>query len=713
MNKSVSRIPLILVSCFAAFLFSSCVKETVSEKLVPEDTSDIRIPAEGAEGTIYYTIENFGSAGTVKAVSSEEWISALYCGEYGKVSFIVERNRSGDEREAQITVEYEISSQSFQVKVVQDGASAEPKLVLISPDTINVSVPGGKYEIEYELLGLDTDKRENLTVTYGVDWISAYSVEDNVVSVFFDPNISVEQRTAEISIAYQDLGSLSVVAEQSALSSDGLDISIQEVGTHYAKVSVEPTSALMGYVLMVDTKDRIDALGGDYGLFQDDLAFFQQYAAAYGISIKDVMGLFMKQGNWSGYFEDLEADADYYCYGYGVNENAEYQTLVSMKEFRTEAIVYSDCTFDITAEADHNSAVVTIEPSDETVPYIAGVINPDSYFLAYGPFNNGSMQLLLDDILETMSQNGLTTQEIVDQITYKGRQSLYFDSLEPSTENMAYCVGLSGDADMITDAYSVVFMTADDPEIPPLTYRFDITALDSRSVTATVVPSESESYFCWGITDASFSQEDVVAAMREESQIYIDLGVVRDFEGYVEAYLKNRGIKTRTFSNLVPETDYKLYAIQISKTGEFTQPMVFSEVFTTPEASVASCSISIVYDAFWDGEELAALYPDFAQFSQYAVLPVSVVTEGDVASFKYAFLSGDWADPSQHSDNEVIQYLYDYGFSFRTNTFFVTWDYTFAIVAVALDNSGNYSEVFRATDMFNKADAADPSDYTF
>lgn len=712
MKKYIFKMPFVILATAFAICAVSCTEETLPENLVPGDTSDIIMPAAGGEGTIDYAIENFSSSGAVKAFSSEEWISSLYCGEYGKVSFIAERNQTGNEREALITVEYAVSSQSFQVKVIQEGASGAPRLVLVSPETIQVSVPGGKYEIEYQLFGTGTDK-DKLTVSYGADWISAYKVEDNIISVFFDPNISVEKRTAEITVGYPDLESVSVIAEQVALSSDRLDISIRETGTHYVQVSVEPTSAQMDYILMVDTREHIDALAGDYELFQEDLAFFQQYATAYGISIEEVMRMYMKQGDWSGVFEDLEADTEYCCYGYGVNENAEYQTLVFMKDFKTEAIPYSDCTFSITPVAGFNYATVNVEPSDEAVRYIVGIIDPDSYFLAYGQFNNASMQLLVDDIIEAMSKDGLTTEEIVEKITYTGKQSLYFSGLEPSTENMVYCVGLSDDADIITDAHSVVFRTADDPSIMPLTYSFDITALDSRSVSATVVPSDGESYFCWGITGASSAQEDVVAKMREEAQVYIDLGVVNDFEEYVEAYLKNKGTKSRTFDNLAPGTDYKLYAIQISRTGEFTQKMQFSEVFATPEATVSTCSITIAYDDFWDGAELAALYPDFAQFSQYAVLPVSVVTEGDVASFKYAFLAGEWADPSLHSDDDVIQYLNNYGFSFKTNTFFVTWDYQFAIVAVAMDSSGNYSEVFRASDKLTKADAADPSDYEF
>lgn len=711
MKKHISIILTVPAVCLLALIINSCAKEKMSEKLVPEDTSDIIISAEGAECTISYTIENFCSAGTVTASSDVDWIPSLYCGEYGTVSFIVDRNQDRVEREALVTVSYDVMAQSFQVRVVQEGASVSPKLVLVSSDTVRVSVPGGKYEIEYDLFG--GISREELSVNYDAEWISSFSIEDKVISLFIGPNISETPRSAEVMIKYPGLEELSVEVVQESLSAEELDLSIDSVGTHMVQVTVVPTSARMEYVVMTDTKDHIDAVGGDYELFQDDLAFFQQYAALYGISIAEVMEMFMKHGEQTVIFNDLEDDTDYYCYGYGINEDAEYQTLIYRKEFRTDAIEYTDCIFNVSVDPGPDYAAVDVEPTDNDVMYIVGIMDPDMFFMAYGEFGNASMQALVNDIVSAMSKDGLTTQEIIGKMTYTGKQSLLFDGLEPDTDNMVYCVGLNSEADIVTDAFSLVFRTSEDPDVPPLSFEFNVSGLEPRSVTASVTPSENDSYYCWGIVNSTFSQEDVVAVMEEDSQIYIDLGVVDDFEGYVEAYLKTSGARNRTFENLVPSTGYKLYAIQVSKSGEFSRPMVFSEEFATPEASTASCSISIQYDKFWDGEELAQLYPDFAQFSQYAVLPVTVMTNGDAASFKYAFLSGDWADSSLHSDDEVIQYLYNYGFSFSSNIFFVTWDYAFAIVAVAVDSSGNYSEVFRATDIFSKADAADPSEYKF
>lgn len=707
--KRITEISLFALSFLA---LASCTEETLPEqKLVPEDVSDIVVPGEGGEYVIGYSIENFAEDGTVTAETDAEWIASVYCGEYGKVSFIAGRNPDKTVREAVITVSYDKDPDgAFSVKVRQEAAVSGPRLVLMSDDTLSVSVPGGKYEIEYALL--NQEGHEGLEASSQADWISAVTVEDKYVSVFVEPNISETGRETEVVIEYPELEPLKVVVVQSPLSSGVLDISIVSTTTREAQVAVEPSDQFMMYIVMVDTKERIDGMESDLEIYQDDLLFFQQYASSAGMSLSETMWVFLKQGSWTGVFDSLVPDTEYCCYGYGMNEKAEYQTVVYKKEFRTAAVAHSDCSFSISASAGTESALVTIEPTDDDVPYIAGIISPDAFFAAYGEFCNETMDLLLQDIIKALEKQGYDRQEIVSEVAYKGRQSLSFNDLVPGTRNMVYCVGLGENADMITDAFSIEFSTQE-VELPPLTFTFDITEVKSRSVTASVTSSDNESYYCWGLVDASYTKDDIIRMFQEESKVYIELGAVKDFAGYVEMYLKTRGNKTRTFTNLVPQKDYKVYAMQLSKSWDFTYPISFSDICTTPEAVTADCTIEIRYDKFWDGEELAQLYPDFAQFRQYAVLPAEVVTQGEVASFKYAFLSGDWADPSLHSDDEAIQYLFEYGFTFKKNTFFVTWDYEFAIIAVAVDNDGNYSKVFRKSGILSKEDASDPSEYTF
>lgn len=689
----------------------SCTETLPGQRLVPEDTSDIIVSSEGGEYSVGYAIENFSSDGAVTAICDAEWIASVYCGEYGKVSFIAERNPEKQQREAVLTVSYDRDPEgSFSVRIIQDAAASGPRLVLMSDDTLSVSVPGGKYEISYALL--NKEDREGLKAVSQAEWISALTVEEKTISVFVDANISEIPRSASIFIEYPGLKSLEVVVEQAALSSDVLEISILSASTREVEVAAEPSDQNMKYILMVDSKERIDELGSDQKIYLDDLQFFQQYAASYGMTMAETLWVFLKQGSWSGSFGNLSPQSSYYCYGYGMNEKAEYQTVIYKTEFQTESIPHSDCTFALSASATTNTAQVTIDPSESDVPYLAGIIDPDTYFGVYGEFCNESMERFLLDIVAALQKQGYDRQEIASQVAYKGRKVLDFDGLIPGSRNMVYCVGLSEDADMMTDAFNLIFNTQD-IELPPLTYTFEVTELKPRSISATIRPSDSESYYCWGITDASYTQEDIINMFREESKIYIELGAVSDFAGYVAMYLKSRGEKSRDFTNLYPEKSYKLYAIQISKTGEFTHPMAFSEVYATPPAVEANCSVRIEYDKFWDGAELAQMYPDFAPYTRYAVLPVQAVTEGDVASFKYAFLSGDWADPSLHSDDEAIKYLYEYGFSFKKNTFFVTWDYSFAIIAVAVDSEGNYSKVYRDSGVLRKEDAADPSEYQF
>lgn len=716
MKKILPCIPF-LAGMLSLILFpSACVDEPLAEeRLVIEDLSEIVADADGGEYVISYSIENFASKGSVRAESPADWIGAIYCGEYGKISFIVDKNDSRQTRQSAIVIDYPLTGDSYSVNVIQPADNGTgPVLALLSGDSLSVPVLGGSYDIDYVLL--NAPEGETVSATPSESWIGSVSVGKESVSVIVEPNISQEPRSAVLKIEYGSALPLEVAVEQSSLTSERLDISIDSLGVRAVKVSVRPSDPIyMTYVTWVDSKQYIDGLGSDYDIFMDDLALIQQYASSYGLTMTETMWMFLKQGNWDGIYDNLTPDSEYYCYAYGVTDSLEYLTVVCKKDFRTLAIQKVDCTFDLSVDAGHDSATLTVTPSDANVAYMAGLIDPDDFFGAYGSFSNESMQLLLNDILESLMSQGITPQDYVENYTFKGRRELPpYEDLEPETKYMIYCVGLDANAEMITDAANLLFDTDEDPTIPPLTFEFDATDIRDRSITATVTPSDTVTSYCWNLVTADMTEEDIIAGMQADADLYIGFGVVSDLAGYVEMYLAVEGTRTRTFDNLVPDTDYKFYAVQLSSSGEFSQPMVFSGIITTTGSVVADCTAEVVYGNYYDGADLAAMYPDtFKGREGYAILPAYVKTEGNAVEYRYAMVEAEWADPSLHSDNDVIEYLAVYGFKFPYNYFFVTWDFEFAVISVAIDAQGNYGPVSRKTDILHKDGVSDPDEFEF
>lgn len=719
MRKLLHSFQFLTVVSLLSVLIPSCTDEPAANEIFRiEDGSDIIADYAGGEYTISYTIENFASRGSVYAECGADWIKGLYCGEYGKVSFIVEENDSGSQRETSITVGYSVTGDKDSVKVIQTaetgGTGKEPILTLISPDTLSVPVLGGDYDLQYAVFNA-SDESGMVSVIPSEEWLSVSEVSENTVSIVAEPNISDVPRSATLRFEYGTAEPVSVSVDQASLTSERLEITVDSTGVRGAKVSVAPTDPIyMTYVVFVNLKEYIDALGSDYDIFMSDLALIQQYALSYDLTITEAMWIFLKQGNKSLVFEDLVPDTEYYCYGYGVTDSLDYLTVVCKEYFETNAINRVDCTFSLSAEATHNSAVVTVVPSDNDVPYICGLIDPDVFTLLYGAFSNESMQGLLTSIIDGLAENGVSIQDYIEGYAYTGSQEISFDDLEPETSQMAYCVGLDMNGEMVTDAYNLIFETSEDPTVPPMTFIFEAKEIEARSITASVTPSDNEIPYCWDLVDASLEEDDIKAAIQQEADLYISLGAVGTLAEYVEVYLAVNGYREKTFGNLVPATAYKLYAIQLNSSGEYSRPMVFSRIYTTADAVTSDCSVTVLYDKYWNGADLAELYPDdFGGYEAYAVLPVAVSTEGDVASFGYALLAAEWADPSLYSDDDVIEYLNRHGFSSPTHYFFVTWDYEFAIVSVAVDSEGNYGRVIRKTEILRREGAADPSEFEF
>lgn len=110
----------------AVITLSSCTDEDKIEKttleLISQESMDI--PPEGGSFEILYRITNPTENGAVKAITENdcEWISGLSCSTYGIISFCVDKNISGNERQITIVVSYE--EQSFEVEIIQESSEA-------------------------------------------------------------------------------------------------------------------------------------------------------------------------------------------------------------------------------------------------------------------------------------------------------------------------------------------------------------------------------------------------------------------------------------------------------------------------------------------------------------------------------------------------------------------------------------------------------------
>ena len=137
-------------------------------------------------------------------------------------------------------------------------------------------------------------------------------------------------------------------------------------------------------------------------------------------------------------------------------------------------------------------------------------------------------------------------------------------------------------------------------------------------------------------------------------------------------------------------------------------------MFTTGEENYSPTTITASFDKFYDGDDLYDINPDAgAQYRGYAMVPVSISIDGDYKSYYYTifeYVTG-LEDPAKYPDAMLYETLVYYGVYYAESVNFrAPWNKAVVIAAMAIDNEGRYSRVYRQKYTFRKGNASDIND---
>jgi hypothetical protein len=173
-------------------------------------------------------------------------------------------------------------------------------------------------------------------------------------------------------------------------------------------------------------------------------------------------------------------------------------------------------------------------------------------------------------------------------------------------------------------------------------------------------------------------------------------------------------VKSR-ISHLKPSTDYKIVVIPMNPdTFEYLGSMRSGGEFRTGDAVIADITITAGFDAYYDGDEVYAIEPDYcSSWRGWVVVPMSVNIEGEYSSFLYTMFEyvDGLEDANKYSDDLLIDNLYNVGAYWTPAYFRGEWDKTIMIAAVAFDNDGNPSPVYRSVHTFTRDGAGDAQEF--
>ncbi|MBR2436972.1 MAG: BACON domain-containing protein [Alistipes sp.] len=200
---------------------------------VTETTLDF--VAEGAEGTIHYSVENAVEGTEVEATCAAEWVSDLTVAE--NITFVVEANE-GEARETSIVVAYGDLQKSVAVKQAAKGETPKPNAPVFEAVTAeveydwNTTMGEVEYKLENPIEGVEVKAKSD------VMWISQLQAKDGKI-VFALAENKGEAREGKITAEYGMLEPIEFTVKQGAYVAPAPVVNINEQSVDLAYDATE------------------------------------------------------------------------------------------------------------------------------------------------------------------------------------------------------------------------------------------------------------------------------------------------------------------------------------------------------------------------------------------------------------------------------------------------------------------------------------------
>lgn len=543
----------------------------------------------------------------------------------------------------------------------EQGVSLEEYLssVLSTGSHANIRMAGLDPEWEYVVYvyGMNASG-EKTTSIYAQAFTTEAPYQGNDVT--FDFDINVERAIAHIAITPSHEG----VAYYNNL------ITYEDFETLYNKDINEAADAVIA--------DMIE----DYAAWDYTLAETFEYNTDYLATSYEFEGM---------------ANTKYIAFAFKWNEQCKRLSEVSYEEFEIGSIPASE-----------NKLSMEISDVTQSTFYVkVKTTNDDPYAIFAIPVKEiGKMRddaEIFDYILANYG-----TSYLYNYI-FNGDIEGTFSGMEADTEYAVLLFGYEAGT-LTTKITRENIQTLKAGDIDACIYDIEITDVDDREARVTINPSDYSIYYYWNVFEADATEEEVKDYIDSSYKGYY-YGDYWEFSYYELAQGK---VESR-LSQLTPNTDYKIVIIPMNPDHFiYIGSMREGGYFTTKEAVIADITITAGFDAYYDGDEVYNISPEyFSNYQGQVILPISVEIEGEFDSFRYTIFTyqDGLEDPAQFSDDLLIDNLYNVGAHWSPAYFRGEWDVEMMIAAVAFDTAGNPSPVYRERFICTRDGAGDAQEF--
>ena len=461
------------------------------------------------------------------------------------------------------------------------------------------------------------------------------------------------------------------------------DLSVRNITRTSANITIKPQDKQMSYISFVAQQNFLDenGLNTDEALFDYDMEQIANYIYNFGGDLSD----FLLTGDlidWA--YTDATGSTDYVAYVYGIDPLTEERlTDICYCEFRTPDLEMVEASFGVEAKAYGPIVELTITPEGYHGPYYftlieASALDPEAslfdvcrdHFAGVVSYYQNTCYYTLDDVLQSVCSRGT------------GRFRL---ELKPETDYIACAYAVNDQAEVCSEPSTAEVTTgtvvASDNEIAIV-----VSNITATSARITVKPSNEDTYAA-GVVKSS-----AIEGMTDEQ---------------IMEYLTAANPSTLTGPfwqelQLESQTEYTVYAFGYLAGTVTTE--LFRNDFKTLVAEEGTATFRLEY-AYYDVAEVAALYPEWESYQEkYEVMLIATAISD---SPEYYYTINDPSIFEGASDDNVRNWLMDFGLSFKSSVFFTWYDVTKFAGGFAVDDNGNRGPLWKEEIILSKEGVSD------
>lgn len=538
--------------------------------------------------------------------------------------------------------------------------------------------------------------------------------EDGMMTFTVDANTEASSRITNVYISYGEIEVKFTLSQAGggedleAISKMKFDISYVINGPE-VKMTVDPEFDNVRYYFAYSTKEEIDNIGADrvQAIIKANVQQFLQ---------GEVNALV----NYSGY--TVTQALDEYT-GYGVRSasmtiNARTEYVGWACAISNEVNVISDVVMSAFKTGD-------VPPSDNRISVKIDNINCDRVSFSVDTSNEDQYAVY---ILPAEQVEGKTDEQIVEAFNTSDDVTVYlqfgdYSATQVNLENnkdyyvlaYGYKWGMATTS-IVREKFKTIAYEGGTPS-----FTFNMEKVNNFRLSGNVECSASTFLYYTDYCDADTKAEDIISELNETIDWFVNKAGYYPNKISLMRVIGTRGTTDFDYKDgyIVPEGNYKLYAIAIDETtGEFCTEVIFSETITTPK--VSEIKVRAYYNHYFDAIAIAEKYPQTgyvpAYVNGYAVVPLIVETNENVADYYVDIFTDDLSDTSDPTDHQLFMSLYERGQHNRTPVFVLcdfynTTKLPLTISSVAIDKDGNRGPVQRTVIQLPFSGCADPSEF--